>query len=226
MVLRSPPLTRRRAQTLNNSQQAAYANILPILNLADQNPILGPAQVPPNNFDNVILPPPINIPALQPVANPPPVNNQNQANMNLNAIMKLTEFLPAFDGSTNVETFTQKIDLISPQVPLADQAFFLTLLKLKLTGTAADHFENLVCNDLITYKDQLSERFRILKKPESYQAELSAIRHSPAIFSENSISDRGPKISPNSENSDDDDNYDIPSDVSSESDSDDDSNSD
>lgn len=96
--------------------------------------------------------------------------------MNTTAIMKLTEFLPSYDGSTDVEIFILKINLILPQVPEADRPFFLTLLKLKLNGTAADYIAAQVCADVLAFIDLLRDRFQLIKKPEIYQTQLSQVR--------------------------------------------------
>lgn len=89
------------------------------------------------------------------------------------ACMKMVDLLAPYSGATDVEVFIQKIDLISPQVAQADQPVFLTVLKLKLEGTAADYMREEVCPDLDTFIDLLRDRFQLLSKPEVYQAQLA-----------------------------------------------------
>lgn len=96
--------------------------------------------------------------------------------MNENGVMKLTEFLPIYDGSSEVELFIQKINLLLPQIPVVHLPFFLTLLKLKLQGTAAKFISGQICNTLAQFTDTLRDRFQILKKPENYHSQLIAIK--------------------------------------------------
>lgn len=152
MVLRSPSSVRTTRSRAQQSQQ----------NLEDPN------------FS------PLNDPTLQPILID--IEQEPQIpNMNNQAIMKLTEFLPVYDGSStsDVEIFLQKIQLIVPQIPNAEVPFFLTLLKLKLSGAAAEFMAGENCPDIITFTTLLRDRFQLLRKPENYHAHLSQMHQYP-----------------------------------------------
>ena len=170
-MIHSPPTTRSRSV-------APQSNPIPILPPQQGNP-----QPQPSILPQLPLPQPVNNPVLQPhIPIPQPVHNnpipQNLI-MNESAIMKLTEFLPYFDGNSDVEIFLQKIQLISPQIPAAELPFFLTLLKLKLNGTAAAFMSGEDCPDIDTFSTLLRDRFQLLRKPETYQAQLTQMRQQP-----------------------------------------------
>lgn len=87
-------------------------------------------------------------------------------------VVRIVELLPVYEGKSDVNVYLEKIELVRPQIQAADSAFFLTLLKLKLGGPAADHIAAVNCPTVEDFSDALRDRFQFLRRVENYLVQL------------------------------------------------------
>lgn len=179
---RTPPPDRRRTRSqaagdallaiVNPDLPPAYANVQLMNNLEEEadpnlpNPNLIPPLLPNVQVPIVPIVPP-QVPIIQ---NNPAMNNAQEY------IVSIVELLPAYDGKSDVNVYLQKIELVRPQIPDASLPFFLTLIKLKLEGTAATHIAGINCPTVEIFSDALRDRFQFLQRVENYQVQLATMR--------------------------------------------------